>query len=611
MITILNVPTEREFSQRKLETYAKYCQVLQWGRSHPVEFTERFMGISLLDIQKYAIAGAWNAEFIAWLESRNAGKTTQAAIYTMNRTLLIPFHNTYFLGNTGAQAKEVFLKIEKIAKREIESFTGSTEVFFNELRQLGATGDGFVRDPSSFHTEAFNGSAINTLNSDVVNIKGKRASLVVFDEAGWFGSELFVQAEQFTNQDENFKLGGNINLALEPKNFPRQLLYSSSASDEESGFYKKVRSFTRQMLMGNTSYFVCNFNADVVRTATFNGDPYPPLLSQVKIDKAMQDDYDKAMRELYNHFSAGVHEGQIATARDLMQCTITKPPLLGNPDGVRRFILAWDSARLNDNSVILVAELINDEKIGWRMELANIYSLVDVATKGKTPLRLPEQVERFKDILLAYNGNDFGKLDYENIEVVLMDAGAGGQIIGGASDYLLANWERDGVVHRGMIDPLHKANETARNAYPDAIRNVQLVDPKGNRNDLFKAIEDLLKLDGVIKLPAIYDGKDYLNMFTDDGLEEVRYPLNTEEQIGLMQVELLRKELTTMCKYTNGDSVTYNFPPEYRGVMHDDRVYAFGLLCWYLARLRRKQIIQAPVKREPPVRKTCVSALPV
>ena len=195
-----------------------------------------------------------------------------------------------------------------------------------------------------------------------------------------------------------------------------------------------------------------------------------------------------------------------------MQCTITKPPLLGNPDGVRRFILAWDSARLNDNSVILVAELINDEKIGWRMELANIYSLVDVATKGKTPLRLPEQVERFKDILLAYNGNDFGKLDYENIEVVLMDAGAGGQIIGGASDYLLANWERDGVVHRGMIDPLHKANETARNAYPDAIRNVQLVDPKGNRNDLFKAIEDLLKLDGVIKLPAIYDGKDYLNM---------------------------------------------------------------------------------------------------
>jgi hypothetical protein len=80
-------------------------------------------------LQKYAIYNAWFSEFIAWLESRNAGKSTKLAIYTMLRSLLIPFHATYFLGNTGEQAKETFKKIEKLAKKEIESFAGSTLSF--------------------------------------------------------------------------------------------------------------------------------------------------------------------------------------------------------------------------------------------------------------------------------------------------------------------------------------------------------------------------------------------------------------------------------------------------------------------------------------------------
>lgn len=39
----------RELSQRKIETYERYCKVINWGRKDPVAFCHRFFGIDLLD----------------------------------------------------------------------------------------------------------------------------------------------------------------------------------------------------------------------------------------------------------------------------------------------------------------------------------------------------------------------------------------------------------------------------------------------------------------------------------------------------------------------------------------------------------------------------------
>lgn len=61
---ILIRSTEKELSQRKLETYDRYSRVIRWGRAYPVEFASRFYGIELLDLQKYAIANSWTREFI-------------------------------------------------------------------------------------------------------------------------------------------------------------------------------------------------------------------------------------------------------------------------------------------------------------------------------------------------------------------------------------------------------------------------------------------------------------------------------------------------------------------------------------------------------------------
>lgn len=749
-ITILNKPSQKEISQRKLETYDKYSKIIQWGRAYPVEFTSRFMGIELLDMQKYAFYNSWSRDFVLWLESRNAGKalaldtpiptptgsttigelnigdkilneygkpttitflsqiffnhncyelefdddekiiadeshnwmvsgfwknnfhiscnsivttselfeklehgyyidipnnfscrkmktitkinktksvptrclqvdnsshlflcgkkgtvthnTTKLAVYTMTRSLLFPFHVTYFLGNTGDQAKEVYKKVEKIAKKEIESFAGCTDIFFNELRKNGVNSDGFVHNPASFTCTLFNGAEINTLNSDITNIKGKRANLVCFDEAGWFSDELFVQAENFVNQDENFKLGGNVDITLEPKGIPRQLLYASSASDTSSEYYKKFRYFSERMLMGDQKYFVCNFNIDMVMKAKYNGEPYPALISQDKVDKAMGDNRDKALRELYNKFSADSHEGQILTRREIMQYTKLTPPLLLNDTGNRLFGLAWDSARLNDNSVIGIAEYFDDPDRGWCMDICNVVSLVDVATKNKTPMILPDQVKRFQDLLLDYNGSDKKKLDYENIKGVICDSGAGGQMVGGVSDYMLDNWVgKDGKVHKGIIDRSHKANEASSKRFKDAIDIMKLVDPKAHRNEIFDAAERMTKL-GIVTFPADFDGKDYILSIDDEGNEH-KYDLNVDEKESLAQIDLMKTEIITMCKYTSGGNVRYDFPPEKRNTMHDDRVFVYGLLCWFLAQLRKGQLVQRP---EP---KTNVSSL--
>lgn len=587
--------TKKMLSQRRLETYDNYCKIIQWGRRHPVDFARRVFGLEMIDYQKYTIWQTWNAAFAVWLKSRNAGKTTDAAIYTMLRSTLFPGYVSYFISNVGAQAKETFLKMEHIAKKEIPTFTDCTDVFLNEVEKNINGGSGFVHDTASFHVKLFNGSEIFTLNSDPTNARGRRANMIYIDEAGWVSEELMVQVENFANQNENFKLGSSYNPLLEPKDFPRQIIYGSSASDTDSAFYKKLKEYTRQMIMGNSLYFVCDFDIDAVMAATVNGEALPePLISQSKVDQANLLTPDKAQRELYNHFSQDTHEGQILTRRDIMQHTKQYLPCLSNTDGTSMYLMSWDSARLNDNSVVEVAEIINDPEIGWRMRLVNVNSLVDIKTKNKTPMRLPDQVNEFKKMLLAYNGTEKGKLDYENIMAVIGDAGAGGQLIGGVSDYLLEPWRgADGKMHKGLIDRRHKANETAKEKYPDAVDIMHLVDPRANRNLIFQAIEDMVKL-GVVEFPTDYDvSKDYI-IFTDEEGVETRYDLSVEQQISLANFDLLKTEIVTMCKYVTQGNITYNFPPDKRNKMHDDRVFAFGLLCWYLAQLRRGQVINKP-----------------
>ena len=71
----------------------------------------------------------------------------------------------------------------------------------------------------------------------------------------------------------------------------------------------------------------------------------------------------------------------------------------------------------------------------------------------------------------------------------------------------------------------------------------------------------------------------------------------------------MKTEIITMCKYSKAGNVKYDFPPDKRNSMHDDRAFTFGLLCWYLAQLRRGSIINKPVEVDYSSAPICSSAI--
>ena len=72
-ITIISRDSELGLTQKKLEGYKKYSEIIQWGRKNCVKFAETFLGVVLMDYQKYAFQMSWDKQFIMWLMSRNGG----------------------------------------------------------------------------------------------------------------------------------------------------------------------------------------------------------------------------------------------------------------------------------------------------------------------------------------------------------------------------------------------------------------------------------------------------------------------------------------------------------------------------------------------------------
>jgi len=176
--------TAKGLSQKKLENYFKLCKVIQYGRQQPINFIRDFYGIELLDYQRYVFMKSWTTPNVVWCFSRNGSKTTMGAIFIMAKTNLIPNFRSYILAGSGSQSQELFLKIEDIAKKNIATFTGLTDVFGNETVKSVANSTGFTHNPSSFGFDLYNGSKVRTLNSDFDNNRGKRSNLNYYDN--WF-----------------------------------------------------------------------------------------------------------------------------------------------------------------------------------------------------------------------------------------------------------------------------------------------------------------------------------------------------------------------------------------------------------------------------------------
>lgn len=644
--TIFVKPTEEIISQRKMEGMQKLSEIKQWGLRNPTKFMERFIGVDLLDVQNYTFMNSWDKMYALWLCTRNYGKSTLLALYYMTRGMLLNNCRCYICAGTSDQSIETFEKIVSIAKNEIESFTGLTDVFRNEVVINMTNNDGFIRNPAGFTYRLYNGSFVKTLNSNVNAKRGKRAEAVCFDESGFLDEEVFQVIEPYTAQDKNFKMGGSVNVTTLPKELPNQLLYTSSASTTDSYFYKKYKEYSKAMIWGSKDHFVADINCEVMFNATYKGKIYPAsLLTKEKVDNAMRENKEKALREYYNIFTSDGGADAIFKRSMIVKNSTIRPPIMFNDTKDRLFALAYDPARSMDNSFVLAGEYYKDSSDNWRMRIANGINFMDLSKKNKTPMRTPEQVKKLKQLILDYNGD--GVDDYTNISNIFIDAGSGGAGVN-IADYLMEDWYEEGhegeqkYLHRGLIDKEQSADYVKK--FPNAVDKIKLLPPTMYKSIIYEAAIEMMRLD-LIDFTAEYDNKGYLTMLDIDEKEMEKakkdliakykdksmskgelerlveeefqernlastkiYKLSPDEELGLVQIDSLKEEMVNMVrKKRESGKDGFELSTEKQNKLHDDRSYCFAMLCYGLSELRREHI----KNKKRPKKENIAAAMPI
>ncbi len=586
IIEYYSPPTEKELSRKTLEEYEKMAKITNWGRKNPVKFAEIFFGTKLIDYQAYCFMKTWPVRFALWAECRGAGKDTLAGVYNMTRLMLIPNYAVYVSSNTYNQSVDSCNKLRDIALKRIPSFKSATDIFAREVDKTGTNSEtGFLQAPT-FRFRLYNNSRMEALSSNLEGIRGKRGA-VWFNETAWKTAEEIAVVENFINVDTNFSTTTEKIILHYPKQMPLQILYTSSVGDVTYPFFEKYKTFYKKMLVGDSNYFCFDLNAyDILDHSTIDGKPIKSHLSREQIEKAIEEDPDAADMELFNKFRSGGGQNAVASMDDLIRNSVTRKPILYNDTGKRKFIFCYDPARNFHGSILTIFEVVNDEKVGFKLRLANVVSMVDVKSKNKTPLPMPQQLEIIKELMIRYNGERAA--EWENIEFYI-DAGAGGGGISAVADQLMKDWEDNfGGKHRGIIDPNHKQYETARKKYTNAAPIVHLIDPQGYKKIMFDAAEKMIKLN-LIEFTN-YDNKDYIVVQKEDGSFEVE-KLTIEEEIALANMHLAKMQMSYMCRYdTAGGGVSYELAKDKKS-KNDDMAYTIAEGAYALALMRRKDLI--------------------
>ena len=578
--------SSKELSQRKIEEYSKMAKIVQWGRKNPVKFCETFFGLKLIDYQAYCFMRTWAVQYALWAECRGAGKDTLAAAYNMTRLLLIPDYSLYISSNTYAQSVESFNKLRDIALKRIPSFASATDIFAREIDKTGSNSEtGFLQAPTC-KFRLYNNSKMEALSSNLEAIRGKRGACW-FNETAWKTAEELAVVENFANVDTSFSTSTEKIRHYDPPQMPLQILYTSSVGDVTYPFFDKYKTFYKKMLIGNSNYFCFDMNAyDILYHSTIDGEPIKSHLTEDQIKKAIEEDPDNADVELFNKFRKGGGQNAVVTMDELIRNSTIRKPLLYNDTGKKKFIFCYDPARNFDGSVLSIFQVIDDKEVGYKLRLENVVSMVDQNTKNKTPLPMPAQLEIIKELMIKYNGERAA--EWENIEFYI-DAGSGGGGISAVADQLMDDWyDKYGGKHRGIIDPVHKQYETARQKYTNAMPIVHLVDPQGYKKIMYDAVSKMVKLN-LIEF-ADYDNKGYILVEDKDGTFNT-VNLTSDEQLALANMHLAKMQLSYMCRYdTPNGGVTYELAKDKKNE-HDDMAYTIAEGAFALAMLRRTDLL--------------------
>lgn len=617
-------------STRKLESLFYIAKLQKYYQCNPVRFIDDFFNIELLDAQAYVVQRTWNCPNVLVLASRGFGKSTVIDLILMSKDMLFCNVWTYIASGSGSQAEETFTKLEQIANDNIDEMRGSTGyIFKNEVEINNAAGDGFSHGSNGFKYTLYNGSFTQTLNSNIDRKRGKRGS-VIFDECGFLSAEMLKVYGAFAAVNKNFASGKDrdghsidpIRLRTFAINLPNQKFYISSASDTDTEFYRLYREFSKKQIMGDRDYCVIQVDCEVVLKPTIRGEVVNALLDRNTIETEMRTNPEKALREYYCQFTTDAGMNAIIRRGTITRNSETRPPLLYNDTGQKKFVLAYDPARSRDNSVILVLELYQNSEGEYKGRVVNCVNLLDVGKKIKSPMRTPDQIEYLRQLILDYNGD---APDYENIECVLIDAGSGG---GGVNiaDFLMQDWtDKKGKTHRGLIDKEYSQEYVGR--FPNAVNKLRLVSPTQYKSIIYEALIEMLDIDA-ISFTTDYDNKGYLTVFEadekklekekkkitdklksegysgDDLVRKIEEELshascvNTKvvkldqfQEIALANIDAMKEEMVNMVrKKRDSGKDSFELTPEKANKLHDDRSYCMALCAWFLSEKRLENI---------------------
>lgn len=588
-------------STRKIELYKANSKIIKFLRRNPIIACEELLGIKLLDAQKWMLQESWNKPMVLWACSRSAGKSFLGAIIIILKAILFENQSIYIAAPVGEQSKELFTKIEEIVLgigKTASSIDSLKDIAMNEVVKSPACKTGFSHAQSGFNVGFYNGSEIFSLNGNPDNNRSKRATLVFFDESGFMSEEAISIMEAFAAQDSNFKTSTDkkFNIKAQRKKCPTQLIYASSASDVDTTFFKHYKNFAKQMFAGNTDFFCCDIPCDIPLNPTMDGEPYPPLLTQSKVDSAMKANREKALREYYNKFTKDGGVTQIVKWGTIRRNETLILPELHYKDGCK-YALAFDPSRINDNSIIEAMKIIYDKNIGYYGEIVNCTNLIDIASKKGYKMTSQEQLNILRETLLNYNGNN---PDYENIMALYIDPGAGGGGINVFGDGLLEDWyDKKGNKHRGLLDSEYELYQGFDSKYPNAITDkLKFISPKKYRTQMVDEFIELMNLD-LIKFTKEYSGNGFVTLSREKktgdkiDIELYKQSLSMEEEIALLNMDILKTEITSIHKFENAEktSKSYALPKDKERIMNDDRFYTIIMLAHFLYDLRRQNLV--------------------
>ena len=628
--TVYVRPGTYAMSSRKIESLINIAKIQKYYQCNPVRFISDFFGIELLDAQAWIVQRSWNCPNVLVVATRGLGKSTVIDLILMSKGMLFNNFWSYIASGSGGQAEQTFTTLERLANDNIDEMVGSTGyIFKNEVEIKNAAGDGFSHSSNGFTYSLYNGSMTQTLNSNIDAKRGMRGT-VIFDESGFLSAEMMKVYGAFAIVNKSFKTGkdrdGNlidpIRLRTFPTNIPNQKFYISSASSTDTEFYRLYREFSKRQLMGDPDYFVAHIDCEIAFHPTMHGEVISPLLMKSTVETEMATNPEKARREYYCEFTTDAGMNAIIKRGSIVRNSETRVPLLFNDTSKKKFVIAYDPARSRDNSVILVMELYVDNNGEYKGRIVNCINLLDVGKKRKSPMQTPDQIKYLKELILDYNGN---APDYENIEAILIDAGAGG---GGVNiaDYLMEDWvDEKGNKHRGLIDKEYSEDYVGK--FPNAINKLRLISPAQYKSIIYEALIEMINLD-CIEFTADYDNKGYLTLFevddkiyasekrriteelTKQGVPEVEFNKKLEEEmkkssciktkmvkldpyqeIALKNIDAMKEEMVNMVrKKRESGKDSFELIPEKANKLHDDRSYCAALCGWFLQEKRAERI---------------------